>query len=184
MTNTTVGAGMIASAALHVIRGTEVEIDRQARALQKGQRPRVLWLTAPPGVEKSAIARLVEKKLYSFGRHTYILDENSEKLGNSVAGMARILTDAGLIVLIAVETPLRKQRDSGRELFAPEEFVEIFLDAPAGTGERPANQFKPPENAEITIAAAGSSAEELAERIVTELYGGLLAPDKLLGAGI
>jgi bifunctional enzyme CysN/CysC len=186
LTNATVGAGMIVAVLQRAEHATEVELDRQTRALQKGQRPRVLWLTGHRGVEKSAVARQVEKKLYCLGRHTYVLDEKNVGVGDpglQAAAMARVLTDAGLIVLVAIEAPLRSQRRTARELFASEEFVEIFIDAPLSDGEPPEPGFEPPEGAEIVIGSAVATGD-LAERIVVELYGGVLAPDKLLGAGI
>ena len=144
----------------------------------------MLWLTGGNSVDKSAIARLVEKKLYYFGRHTALIDSGGDgKVENpaAAAAIAGHLADAGLIVLVAVEAPLASQRQQARDRFAPEEFIEIFIDAYSGAAGVAA--LEPPNNPEIVIAG-NFSAEEAAERIVTELYGDLPAPDNLLGAGI
>ena len=221
LTNATVGAGMIVTALRRAVgHWPEIDLDRQARALQKGQRAKVLWFTGRPGAGKSTIANLVEKKLYSLGRHTFVLDGDSVRQGlnrdlgdqlpdqveqvRRLAETARILADAGLIVLVSTTAPFRSERRTARELFAPEEFVEIFVDTPpaiceqrepelyrrlragdfGATGDIDA-AYETPELAEITIDGGSAAAAELAERIVTELYGGgLLAPEQLLGAGI
>ncbi|MCM2265856.1 MAG: adenylyl-sulfate kinase, partial [Desulfuromonadales bacterium] len=221
LTNATVGAGMINTALQRAVgHWPEIDLDKQARATQKGQRARVLWLTGLPGAGKSTIANLVEKKLYCLGRHTYVLDGDNLRLGlnrdlgfeapdqvehvRRIAETAKVLTEAGLIVLVSTTAPFRCERQTARELFAAEEFVEIFVDTPmAVCAEREPElyrrirsgelgevsgidtSYEAPEAAEITVDGGAGSAEEIAERIVTELYGGgLLAPDKLLGAGI
>ncbi|MHB8709562.1 MAG: adenylyl-sulfate kinase, partial [Desulfuromonadales bacterium] len=163
---------------------------------------------------------LVEKKLYCLGRHTYILDGDRVRQGlnkdlgyaapdqvehvRRIAETAKILVEAGLIVLVAAIAPFRNERRAARELFSQDEFVEIFVDTPPSVCEQREpglyrqaragelgqvsgidNSYEMPETAEITIDGSTGSAEELAERIVTELYGGgLLEADKLLGAGI
>jgi bifunctional enzyme CysN/CysC len=221
LSNATVGAGMIVAPLQRAVgHWPEIDLDSKARARQKGQSARVLWFTGLPGAGKSTIANLVEKKLYCLGRHTYVLDGDNVRQGlnrdlgyaapdqvehiRRLAETARILTEAGLIVLVAVIAPFRNERRAARDLFDQGEFVEIFVDTPpavcearepdlyrrARTGEFGVfhgidADYEIPEAAEIRIDGAAGSAEELAERIVAELYGGgLLEADKLLGAGI
>ena len=221
ISNATVGAGMIDTALQRAVgHWPTIDLDQQARAGQKGQQPRVLWFTGRPGAGKSTIANLVEKKLYCLGRHTYILDGDNVRQGlnrdlgyaapdqvehiRRLAEVAKILSEAGLIVLVAALAPFRSERRAARELFAAEEFVEIFVDTPAAVCEQresdlyrrvragefgPASgldaTYEPPEAAELTIDGSAGSPAELAERIVAELYGGgRLEADKLLGAGI
>jgi bifunctional enzyme CysN/CysC len=221
LSNATVGAGMLDVALRRAVgHWPEIDLDRKARALHKGQRAKVLWLTGRPGAGKSTIANLVEKKLYCLGRHTYVLDGDIVRHGlnrdlgyaavdqvehiRRIAETARILTDAGLIVLVSVLAPFRSERLTARELFGVDDFVEIFVDTPpsvcelrepdlyrrvrngelgsvSGIGE----DYEAPDSAEITIDGAAGTVEEIAERIVAELYGeGLLPPEKQLGAGI
>ena len=221
LSNATVGAGMIENALERAVgHWPAIDLDRQARAGQKGQQTRVLWFTGRPGAGKSTIANLVEKKLYCLGRHTYILDGDSVRQGlnrdlgyaapdqvehvRRLAEVAKILSDAGLIVLVAALAPFRRERRAARELFGVGEFVEIFVDTPDAVCEQreptlyrraragelgPVSgldaSYEPPEAAELTIDGSSGSPEELAERIVAELYGGgLLETEKLLGAGI
>jgi bifunctional enzyme CysN/CysC len=176
------------------------------RADQKGQKPRVLGFTGLPGAGKSATASLVEKKLHSLGMHTYLLDGDILRHGinrdldftdgghvehiRRAAEVSRLFVDAGLIVLVAVTSPFRNERRMARELFAPAEFVEIFVDTPlevcetrqpdlykmARSGELRNvtgidSAYELPEAPEITVRGAEGSTEDLAERIVTELYG-------------
>ncbi len=148
LTNATVGAGMI-SAPLQ--RGTDshwqsLDIDKQAHAELKGQSPKVLWFTGLPAAGKSTIANLVEKKLHSLGRHTYILDGDNLRHGinrdldysdadqvehiRRVAEMAKLFVDSGLIVIASVVSPFRSERRMAREILEPGEFIEIFVDTP------------------------------------------------------
>jgi bifunctional enzyme CysN/CysC len=221
LSNATVGAGMIEAALQRAIgHWPEIDLDQQARAAQKGQRAKVLWFTGRPGAGKSTLANLVEKKLYCLGRHTYVLDGDCVRRGLNldlgfeapdqvehvrlIAETAKILTEAGLIVLVSAIAPFRNERCTARELFAAEEFVEIFVDTPPAVCEEREPElyrraragdfgdvsgigatYQAPEAAEITVDGGTGSAEELAERIVAELYGGgLLTPEKQLGAGI
>jgi bifunctional enzyme CysN/CysC len=221
ISNATVGAGMIDTALQRAVgHWPTIDLDQPARAGQKGQQARVLWFTGRPGAGKSTIANLVEKKLYCLGRHTYILDGDSVRQGlnrdlgyaapdqvehiRRLAEVAKILSEAGLIVLVAALAPFRSERRAARELFAAEEFVEIFVDTPPAVCEQRESDlyrrvragefgpvsgldatYEPPEAAEITIDGSTGSPAELAERIVAELYGGgRLEADKLLGAGI
>jgi bifunctional enzyme CysN/CysC len=148
LTNATVGAGMIHQPLLQPGSGhwQSLDLDKKTRAELKGQKPRVLWFTGLPGSGKSTIANLVEKKLHSLGRHTYLLDGDNLRQGLScdldftdagqvehirrVAEVTRLFLDAGLIVLASVTSPFRSERRTARELLEPGEFVEIFVDTP------------------------------------------------------
>ncbi len=128
------------------------DIDKDARALQKLQKPFCLWLTGLPGAGKSTIANLLEKELFACGRHTYILDGDnirqglSRDLGFSEADrvenirrameVARLFVDAGLVVIVSFISPYRAERDLARSRFEPDEFVEIYVDASLEECER------------------------------------------------
>lgn len=127
-------------------------IDKDARALQKRQKPFCLWLTGLSGAGKSTIANLLEKELFACGRHTYILDGDnirqglSRDLGFSEADrvenirrameVARLFVDAGLLVIVSFISPYRAERDFARSQFEPDEFVEIYVDASLEECER------------------------------------------------
>ena len=121
-------------------------VNQQARATLMQQRPRCIWFTGLSGSGKSTLANLLEKRLHAQGRHTYVLDGDNLRHGlnrdlgftaadrveniRRVAEVARLMVDAGLIVLVAFISPYRAERRMARELFAPGEFVEVFVDAP------------------------------------------------------
>jgi len=145
----TVGAGMV----VHALRRSEnvteqaYEIDGAKRAAQKGQVGKVLWFTGLSGSGKSTIANQVAKELYALGRHAYVLDGDNLRLGlnkdlgftkedraenvRRVAEVAKLMVDAGLIVIVALVSPFRADRDQGRELFEPGQFIEIWVNTPA-----------------------------------------------------
>ena len=153
MSNATVGAGMIhfALRRAHNIHWQALDIDRQARAGLKGQKPAVLWFTGLSGAGKSTIANLVEKRLLSEGRHTYLLDGDNVRHGlnrdlgftdadrveniRRVAEVARLMADAGLIVLTSFISPFRAERRMARDLMPEGEFFEVFVDAPLAVAE-------------------------------------------------
>ena len=128
------------------------DIDKDARALQKLQKPFCLWLTGLPGAGKSTIANLLEKELFARGRHTYILDGDSVRQGLSrdlgfteadrvenirrAMEVARLFVDAGLVVIVSFISPYRAERDLARSRFEPDEFVEIYVDASLEECER------------------------------------------------
>jgi bifunctional enzyme CysN/CysC len=207
VSNETVGAGLIR----HALRRSQnlhlqtLDVTREARAALKGQRPRLLWFTGLSGAGKSTIANLVEKKLHRAGRHTFLLDGDNVRLGlnrdlgfseadraeniRRVGEIARLMLDAGLIVLAAFISPYRAERRMVREMLGDGEFVEIFVDVPLALAEERdpkglyakardgripnftgiGSPYEAPEGAEIRIDAAATSAEEAAEEIVRYL---------------
>jgi bifunctional enzyme CysN/CysC len=154
LTNATVGAGMIAFALRRSqnIHWQALDVTRATRAEAKGQKPAVLWFTGLSGAGKSTIANLVEKKLQALGRHTYLLDGDNVRHGLSrdlgftdadrvenirrVAEVARLMTEAGLVVLVSFISPFRSERRMARELMAPGEFLEVFVDTPLAVAEQ------------------------------------------------
>jgi bifunctional enzyme CysN/CysC len=153
MSNHTVGAGMLhfALRRAHNIHLQHLDVDKPARAALMDQKPMVLWLTGLSGAGKSAIANLVAKKLYARGRHAYLLDGDNVRHGlnrdlgftdadrveniRRVAEVAKLMVDAGLIVITAFISPFRTEREMARRLFEAGEFVEIHVDAPLAVAE-------------------------------------------------
>ncbi len=190
---------------LHGLRRAEnihwqlLDVGREARALLKHQRPAVFWFTGLSGSGKSTIANLFEKKLHADGRHTYILDGDNVRHGlnrdlgftdedrveniRRVAEVARLMADAGLIVIVSFISPFRAERRMARELMAKGEFVEVFVDTPleecarrdpkglykramSGTLKNFTGVDSPyevPERPEIRLATLGRTPEELVE---------------------
>ena len=147
-TNATVGAGMID---FGLRRATNVhwqalDVNKEARAGMKGQKPAILWFTGLSGSGKSTIANLVEKALAAQGRHTYLLDGDNIRHGlnrdlgftdadrveniRRVGETAKLFLDAGLIVLVSFISPFRSERRMARELAGAGEFIEVFVDTP------------------------------------------------------
>jgi len=206
-TNATVAAGMLHFAlrrALNIHR-QHLEVGRETHAALKGQRPAVLWFTGLSGAGKSTIANIVEKKLAARGRHTFLLDGDNIRHGlnrdlgfteadrieniRRVGEVARLMADAGLIVLTAFISPFRAERRMVREMIADGEFIEIFVDTPLEEAEKRDTKglyakaragelknftgidspYEPPENAEIRIDTTRLSAEQAADAIVEKL---------------
>lgn len=152
--NATMGAGLIRFALRRAenVHWQALDVTREARAHIKGQRPAVLWFTGLSGAGKSTIANLVEKKLHSLGRHTVLLDGDNVRHGlnrdlgftdadrveniRRVAEVAKLMADAGLIVLVSFISPFRAERQMARELMQPGEFFEVFVDTPLAEAER------------------------------------------------
>jgi bifunctional enzyme CysN/CysC len=123
-----------------------LDVDKTARAASMQQRPRCVWFTGLSGAGKSTIANQVERQLHATGRHTYLLDGDNVRHGlnrdlgftaedrveniRRVAEVARLMVDAGLIVLVSFISPFRSERRMARELFAEGDFVEVFVDTP------------------------------------------------------
>ena len=154
LTFETVGAGMIDFALRRAsnIHWQALELNKATRAAQKHQTPRCVWFTGLSGSGKSTIANLLDKRLYADGRHTYVLDGDNVRHGlnrdlgfteadrveniRRVAEVAKLMMDAGLIVLVSFISPFRTERRMARDLFAPGEFVEVYVDASLQECER------------------------------------------------
>jgi bifunctional enzyme CysN/CysC len=154
LTFETAGAGMIDFALRRAnnIHWQALELNKALRAAQKQQTPRCIWFTGLSGSGKSAIANLLDKRLYAEGRHTYVLDGDNVRHGlnrnlgfteadrveniRRVAEVARLMVDAGLMVLVSFISPFAAERAMARGLFAPGEFIEVFVDTPIDECER------------------------------------------------
>jgi bifunctional enzyme CysN/CysC len=184
-----------------------LEVDKQARAALNGQRPCVLWLTGYSGAGKSTIANLVEKQLHAEGRRTYVLDGDNVRHGlnkdlgftdqdrveniRRIAEVAKLMVDAGLIVLVSFISPFRAERSAARALFAEDEFIEVFVDATLADAERRDvkglyararagllknftgidSPYEVPENPEIHLDMAGVTPAQAAQRVAGYLRG-------------
>ena len=204
MTNATVAAGMIHFALRRSqnIHWQAIDVDRDAHAAQKTQKAAVVWFTGLSGSGKSTIANLVEKKLHALGKHTFLLDGDNVRHGlnrdlgftdadrveniRRVGEVAKLMTDAGLIVLTAFISPFRSERRMVRDLMAEGEFMEVYVDTPLAVAESRdvkglykkarAGQLKnftgidspyeAPDDAEIVVNTSDLSAEAAADRIV------------------
>ena len=209
MTNRTVAAGMLHFALRRSqnIHWQALDVDKAARAGAKGQTGRVVWLTGLSGAGKSTIANLVEKRLMAEGRHTYLLDGDNVRHGlnkdlgfteqdrveniRRVAEVAKLMVDAGLIVLVSFISPFRAERQMARALMADGEFVEVFVDTPLSEAEKRDvkglykkaragelknftgvdSPYEPPENPEIRIDTTELTAEQAAEQVFDWLEG-------------
>jgi bifunctional enzyme CysN/CysC len=208
--NATVAAGTLAFALRRAdnIHWQHTDVDRVARARIKGQTPTCLWFTGLSGSGKSTIANVVEKRLHAMGYHTYMLDGDNVRHGlnrdlgftdedrveniRRVAEVARLMVDAGLIVLVSFISPFRSERGMARALFGEGEFREVFVDTPlevcaqrdpkglyakarAGrirnfTGID--SPYERPERPELHLETQGASVDELAQRVIDSLLAG------------
>ena len=219
-TNITVAAGTI----LHPLtRATTVSpqalsITKETRAELKGQKPALLWLTGLSGAGKSTIANATEARLHSMGVHTALLDGDNLRGGiNKDLGfteidrienirrageIAKLMLDAGLVVLCSIISPFAADRLMVRELVAQEEFIEVFVDTPLATcierdrkglykramrGEIKnftgiGQIYEPPQNAEIVLRTADITISCAADRLVAELVKrGIVDPALKIG---
>ena len=151
--NDTVAAGTLDFALRRAdnVHWQHLDVDKAARARIKGQVPKVLWFTGLSGAGKSTIANLVDKRLHALGYHTFVLDGDNVRHGlnrdlgftdedrveniRRVAEVARLMADAGLIVLVSFISPFRAERRMARERFAQGEFIEVFVDVPLAVAE-------------------------------------------------
>ena len=210
MTNATVAAGMLHFALRRAqnVHWQATDIGRDHHAALKNQKPAVIWLTGLSGAGKSTIANLVEKRLARMNRHTFLLDGDNVRHGlnkdlgfteadrieniRRVGEVARLMTDAGLIVITAFISPFRAEREMVRAMMEPGEFLEVFIDTPLAEAERRDvkglyakaragtlknftgidSPYEPPEAPEIRIDTTALSAEAAAELIVERLLGG------------
>ena len=209
LTNATAAAGIIHFALRRAqnIHWQALDISREAHARLKDQKPKVLWFTGLSGAGKSTIANLVEKKLHALGRHTFLLDGDNVRHGlnkdlgftdadrveniRRVGEVAKLMADAGLIVLTAFISPFRAERDFVRAMLPEGEFVEIYVDTPLSEAEARDEKglyakaragelknftgidspYEAPEDPEIRIDTTQLSAEAAATTIVEWLVG-------------
>lgn len=214
LTNATIAAGMLHFALRRArdVHWQSIDIGRAAHAQQKGQEPKVLWFTGLSGSGKSTIANLVEKKLYALGRHSYLLDGDNVRHGlnkdlgftdadrieniRRVGEVAKLMTDAGLIVLTAFISPFRAERDIVRAMLPEGDFVEIFVDTPIEVAEARdvkglykkarsgeirnftgiSSPYERPERPDIRVDTTRETPEAAAERIVEHIMG-VWSPD-------
>jgi bifunctional enzyme CysN/CysC len=215
LSNATVGAGLIHFALRRSqnIHWQALDIHKQSRAALKGQKPCALWFTGLSGAGKSTIANLVEKQLHALGRHTYLLDGDNVRHGlnrdlgftdadrveniRRVAEVAKLMTDAGLIVMVSFISPFRAERRMARALFESGEFYEIHVDTSLAVAEardvkglyKKARRgelknftgidspYEPPENPEIYIDTSRATPEDSASTVVAALAeAGVLGP--------
>ena len=205
--NATVAAGTLDFALRRAanIHWQHLDVDKAARAAVKHQTPRCLWFTGLSGAGKSTIANLVEKKLLAQGRHTYLLDGDNVRHGlnkdlgftaedrveniRRVAEVARLMTDAGLIVLVSFISPFRAEREMARALFEPGEFLEVFVDTPLAEAERRDvkglyakarrgelrnftgidSPYEPPQAPELHLHTLGADVAALADEVIAAL---------------
>jgi bifunctional enzyme CysN/CysC len=204
ISNATVAAGMLHFALRRSsnVHWQALDIDRDAHARLKHQHPRLLWFTGLSGAGKSAIANLVQKKLYALGKHSFLLDGDNIRHGlnkdlgftdadrvenvRRIGEVARLMTDAGLIVLTAFISPFRAERRMVRGMSPPGEFIEIYVETSLAVAEqRDAkglykkaragelknftgidSPYEPPEHPEIRVNTETTSADQAAEEIV------------------
>ena len=207
LSNNTVGAGLLhfALRRAHNIHLQHMDVDKIARASIKHQQGCVLWFTGLSGAGKSAIANLVEKKLHGLGHHTYLLDGDNVRHGlnkdlgftdadrveniRRVGEVARLMVDAGLIVLTAFISPFRAERSMARSLVEEGEFVEVFVDTPLEVAEQRDvkglykkarrgelknftgidSPYEAPEEPEIQLDTTRLSLEAAADAVITTL---------------
>jgi bifunctional enzyme CysN/CysC len=207
MTNDTVGAGLL-QFALHRssnLRWHGLDVDKHARAAIKQQKACVVWFTGLSASGKSTIANVVERKLQDLGRHTYLLDGDNVRRGlnrdlgfsptdrveniRRVAEVSRLMTDAGLIVLVSFISPFRAERRAARELHLEGGFFEVFVDTPLQVAEARDpkglyekaragllqnftgidSPYEPPEHPEMRIETVHTTADQAADAVVDML---------------
>jgi len=215
LTNDTLAAGLIHFALRRSdnIHWQALDVNKEARARLKGQRACILWFTGLSGAGKSTIANHIERQLLAQGRHTYILDGDNVRHGlnkdlgftdadrveniRRVAEVARLMVDAGLIVIVCFISPFRAERRLARALVAEGEFLEVFVDTPLVEAEKRDakglyakarrgelknftgidSPYEPPEQPEIHLETTKLSPEEAAQAVLAALRGaGILLP--------
>ena len=206
-TNATVGAGMIEFSLRRAqnVHRQATTITRDDHASMKNQTPRVLWFTGLSGSGKSTIANEVEKKLALMNRHTFLLDGDNVRQGlnkdlgftetdrieniRRIGEVAKLMTDAGLIVLTAFISPFRAERQMVRDMMGEAEFIEIFVDTPLEVAEQRDvkglykkaregkienftgidSPYEAPEAAEITVNTVSMTPSEAADYIISQI---------------
>ena len=181
--------------------GHQSHVDAADRARLKGHRPAVLWFTGLSGAGKSTIARAIEVRLHQDGCHTFLLDgdqvrrrlnadlgfdaQSRHENNRRVAEVAALFADAGLIVIVALISPFRKDREAARATVGAERFIEVFVDTPldvceqrdprglyrkARRGEIPEftgidSPYEPPQSPELRVDTQKVSVDAAAETI-------------------
>jgi bifunctional enzyme CysN/CysC len=209
ITNATVAAGMLNFSLRRSqnVHWQALDISREAHAKLKNQKPAVLWFTGLSGSGKSTIANLVEKKLHRMNRHTFLLDGDNVRHGlnkdlgfteadrieniRRVGEVAKLMTDAGLIVITAFISPFRAEREMVRAMLAEGEFIEVFIDTPLSVAEERDvkglykkarsgelknftgidSPYEAPTQPEIRIDTTAMTPEQAATQIVDTLLG-------------
>lgn len=182
-----------------------LDVDKAARAALKGQRPCIVWFTGLSGAGKSTIANLVEKRLHGMGFHTYLLDGDNVRNGvnrdlgftaadrieniRRVAEVAKLMVDAGLIVVAAFISPFRAERSMARALVADGEFVEVHVDTPLHVAEARDvkglykrarrgelkdftgidSPYEAPVSPELRLTTVDLTAEQSADKVIEQL---------------
>ncbi|APA89626.1 sulfate adenylyltransferase subunit CysN (plasmid) [Paraburkholderia sprentiae WSM5005] len=169
ITNSTVGAGMLRFALRRAnnLRWQTLEVDKRARRVLNGHQSGVVWLTGLSGAGKSTIANLLEKRLHAMGKRTYLLDGDNVRHGlnkdlgftaedrveniRRIAEVAKLMADAGVIVITAFISPFRAERSLARELMEKGEFIEVFIDTPLEVAEErdPKGLYKKARSGEL-----------------------------------
>lgn len=207
ISNATVAAGMLRFSLRRAqnVHWQATDVSRDHHASLKNQKPAVLWFTGLSGAGKSTIANLVEKKLARMNRHTFLLDGDNVRHGlnkdlgftdadrveniRRVGEVAKLMTDAGLIVITAFISPFRAERDMVRQMMPPGEFIEVHIDTPLADAEARDvkglykkarsgqlknftgidSPYEPPVDPEIRIDTTAMTPEEAADAIVAKL---------------
>jgi adenylyl-sulfate kinase len=193
----------------------QLDVDKRARTRLKQHQPCVVWLTGLSGAGKSTIANLVERKLHEAGRHTFLLDGDNVRHGlnrdlgfsrsdrvenvRRIGEVSRLMVEAGLIVLVSLISPFREGRRRARQLHAPGEFLEVFVDAPLSVAEardpkglyRKAragllpdfsgidSPYEPPDRPELQVDTVRFTPEDAADAVVAMMgRAGVFAPSR------
>jgi bifunctional enzyme CysN/CysC len=205
LSNATLAAGMVNTNEARKVFWEEALVNKAARAGAKGQRPRVVWFTGLSGAGKSTLAKAVEQALFREGLHTYLIDGDNLRHGLSndlgfgaedrientrrAGEIAKLMVDAGLIVLVSLISPFRAERRIVRDLIDPGEFVEVHVSTPLEICERRdrkglyrlaregklrnftgiSSPYEAPEAAELTVDSSEEALESGVRRIVAFL---------------
>ena len=205
--NATVGCGTIDFALRRAanLHWQHIDVTPQVRAASLGQQARCLWFTGLSGAGKSTIANLVDRRLHALGRHAFVLDGDNVRHGlnkdlgftdedrveniRRVAEVARLMTDAGLIVLVSFISPFRAEREMARRLFADGQFLEVFVDVPLAVAEARDSKglyakarrgelanftgidspYEAPEAPDLRLDASGEDPAALADAVIRAL---------------